>query len=85
MEVAGDTSTPSTLMSNAEMRARVQEAVEEMPEKQRFVFVLSEFQGLKYGEISEVLEVPVGTVKSRMASAEKFLRVKLEKFYADYI
>ena len=84
MEVAGNTATPSTLLANAEMKARVQEAVERLPEKQRITFVLSEFQGMKYEDISEVLEVPVGTVKSRMVSAERFLREKLRKYYDEY-
>jgi RNA polymerase sigma-70 factor (ECF subfamily) len=84
LEVAGNISTPSTIMSDAELKAHVQEAVEYMPEKQRVTFVLSEFQGLKYEEISEILEVPVGTVKSRMVSAERFLRGKLAKFYEEY-
>ncbi|MHC4670098.1 MAG: sigma factor-like helix-turn-helix DNA-binding protein [Planctomycetota bacterium] len=38
------------------------------------VFVLAEAQGLKYREISEVLEIPVGTVKSRMNAAVSRLR-----------
>lgn len=84
LEVAGNVATPSTIMANAEMKAHVQEAIEYMPEKQRVTFVLSEFQGLKYEEISEILEVPLGTVKSRMVSAERFLRGKLEKYYAEY-
>jgi RNA polymerase sigma-70 factor (ECF subfamily) len=84
LEVAGNIATPSTIMANAEMKANVQEAIEYMPEKQRITFVLSEFQGLKYEEISDILEVPLGTVKSRMAGAEKFLREKLKKFYSEY-
>jgi RNA polymerase sigma-70 factor (ECF subfamily) len=83
-EIAGDASTPSTLLANAEMKARVQEAIEQLSEKQRVTFVLSEFQGMKYEEIGEVLEVPLGTVKSRMASAERSLRGRLEKYYAEF-
>ncbi len=83
-EIAGDASTPSTLLANAEMKARVQEAIEQLSEKQRVTFVLSEFQGMKYEEIGEVLEVPLGTVKSRMVSAERFLRGRLRKYYAEF-
>ena len=49
-------------------------AVSKLPEEQRLVFVLSENQGMKYAEISEVLEIPVGTVKSRMHAAVRRLR-----------
>ena len=43
-------------------------------------FVLSEYQGMKYAEIAEVLDIPVGTVKSRMSAAEKTLRERLRKY-----
>lgn len=50
------------------------EAVDMLPEKLRLVIVLSIFQGLKYQEIADVLEIPVGTVKSRMSNAVKTLK-----------
>jgi DNA-directed RNA polymerase specialized sigma24 family protein len=40
--------------------------------------VLSEYNGLKYAEISEVLGIPVGTVKSRIFSAVPRLKVALK-------
>ena len=57
----------------------VREAVAALPEKLHIAFVLGEYQGLKYAEIAEVLEIPVGTVKSRMAAAEKHLRQTLKR------
>ena len=59
------------------IRARIQEAVAELPEGQRSVFVLANNQGMKYQEISEVLDIPEGTVKSRMHAAVRNLRKKL--------
>ncbi|MCU0722806.1 MAG: sigma-70 family RNA polymerase sigma factor [Planctomycetes bacterium] len=58
----------------------VREAVASLPEKLRVAFVLCEFEGLKYAEAAEILEIPVGTVKSRMAAAEKALRKSLKRF-----
>jgi len=52
----------------------VRTALQDLPEGQRMVFVLAEAQGLKYREISEVLGIPVGTVKSRMNAAVTRLR-----------
>jgi RNA polymerase sigma-70 factor (ECF subfamily) len=52
----------------------VRQAIEGLPEGQRLVFVMAESQGLKYREISEILEIPVGTVKSRMNAAVNHLR-----------
>jgi RNA polymerase sigma-70 factor (ECF subfamily) len=45
---------------------------------------LRRFQDLSYEEIAEVLEVPVGTIKSRIVRAERALRPYLEK-YREYI
>jgi RNA polymerase sigma-70 factor (ECF subfamily) len=59
-----------------EMSARldVQAALERLPEKLRAVVVLNAQQGLKYDEIAGVLDIPVGTVKSRMFFALRQLR-----------
>ena len=53
---------------------RIKMAIADLPEHYRLVFVLSHFQDMKYSEIAEVLEIPVGTVKSRMSSAVRRLR-----------
>jgi RNA polymerase sigma-70 factor (ECF subfamily) len=52
----------------------VRAALAALPEPQRLVFVMAESQGLAYGEIAQVLGVPVGTVKSRMNAAVTRLR-----------
>ena len=53
---------------------RIRSAIARLPQRQRIVFVLSHFEGLRYAEISEVLGIPVGTVKSRMHHAVARLR-----------
>ena len=53
---------------------RIKLAIASLPERYRLVFVLSHFQGMKYAEIAEVLEIPVGTVKSRMSAAVRMLK-----------
>lgn len=52
----------------------VRQALQDLPEPQRVVFVLAEAQGLKYREIADILDIPVGTVKSRMNAAVSRLR-----------
>lgn len=79
--VEGKSPVPAEEMRNQEIRERLAEAVEQLPEEQRLVFVLSENQGLKYAEISEVMEIPVGTVKSRMHAAMRRLRDQLKDLY----
>jgi len=61
-------------LADKEAADLVRTAVEDLPEGQRMVFLLAEAQGLKYREISEILEIPIGTVKSRMNAAISRLR-----------
>jgi RNA polymerase sigma-70 factor (ECF subfamily) len=63
-----------------ELADEIRDAVSTLPEKLQLTFVLSEYQGLKYQEVAEILDIPVGTVKSRMSAAEKTLRRKLKKY-----
>jgi RNA polymerase sigma-70 factor (ECF subfamily) len=61
-------------------REKLKEALEELPDKQREVFVLREFSEMKYREIAEVVDAAVPTVKSRMRYALKALRGHLAEF-----
>jgi RNA polymerase sigma-70 factor (ECF subfamily) len=69
---------PEALVASFERAEAVQEAVLALPEASRSVLVLREFEGLSYQEIAESLEIPVGTVMSRLNYARKLLREKLE-------
>lgn len=62
---------------------RIKTAIADLPEHYRLVFVLSHFQEMKYAEIAEILEIPIGTVKSRMSAAVRILRDKLSKEMED--
>lgn len=67
--LAGRAPGPAESASGSEDALRVREAVEALPEKGRVALVLFYYQGLAYQEIAEVLEVPLGTVKSRIHNA----------------
>jgi RNA polymerase sigma-70 factor (ECF subfamily) len=56
------------------------QAIDELPEEFREVLVLSDMGDLKYAEIAEVLDVPVGTVKSRLFRARRILQDRLRTF-----
>lgn len=60
---------PEDEMARRDVMNNVMAALDQLPEEQRLVFVLSEIEGMKYQEISEIMDIPVGTVKSRMHSA----------------
>jgi RNA polymerase sigma-70 factor, ECF subfamily len=61
-----------------ESAARLHQLVDELPEKYRKVLILVDFHELDYSEVAEVLNVPLGTVKSRLARARLQMREKLQ-------
>jgi RNA polymerase sigma-70 factor (ECF subfamily) len=63
--------TPETHLFGEELRAVVQRALEELPDELRAAVTLREFDGLSYEEIAEVMECPVGTVRSRIFRARE--------------
>jgi RNA polymerase sigma-70 factor (ECF subfamily) len=62
------------------MRRDIAQAMMQLPEKQQGIFALREIEGLKYSEISEIYEIPVGTVKSLMFRAVRKLRGELSAY-----
>ena len=69
---------PESIVASSERTEVVQDAVLALPDASRAVLVLREFEGLSYQEIADALEIPVGTVMSRLNYARKLLREKLE-------
>ena len=63
-----------------EFKTRLQKALDDLPEEQQEVFVMREFQGLKFWEIAEIVGIPENTIKSRMRYALQGLRKSLEDF-----
>ena len=60
-----------------EIRLKVAEAVESMPEEQKEIFLMRQIQGLSFQEISDIVEIPINTAKSRMRYALERLREAL--------
>ena len=69
---------PESLASQKERTALVQAAIQSLPDTSRAVLVLREYEGLSYQEISSTLDIPIGTVMSRLNYARKLLKTKLE-------
>lgn len=69
---------PEKVRARGELRDRLERAIAELPLAQREVFVLKEFEGLKYREIADLIEVPIGTVMSRLYAARQKLAARLE-------
>ena len=75
---------PSTSLGPVEwleINTKIHEAIERLPEHFRIVTVLRDIEKLPYEEISDIVDVPLGTVKSRINRA----RIQLQKDLKDYI
>jgi RNA polymerase sigma-70 factor (ECF subfamily) len=72
---------PDQALEREELEEALHRAIAELPEERRIVVVLRDVEGLAYEEIAEVLELPVGTVRSRLHRARLDLKEKLERFF----
>lgn len=72
---------PARQMENAEIRARIDEAITKLSPEHRAVIMLREMDGLEYQEIADTLEISIGTVMSRLFYARKKLQVLLKDVY----
>jgi len=69
--------SPEEILIRREEQAILRKALAELPEPHRVILVLREMDGLDYREIAQVLDLELGTVKSRLARARRALRDKL--------
>jgi RNA polymerase sigma-70 factor (ECF subfamily) len=67
-------------LEEAELNDRVNQSINELPEKCREIFLLCRFEGLKYSQIAEKLNISVKTVEMQMGIALKKLKDKLSDF-----
>jgi RNA polymerase sigma-70 factor (ECF subfamily) len=77
MESAGK--QPDARLNSKQLAAMVKDALKGLPEEQRIVVIMKEYQGLKFGEIADVLDEPVSTIKSRMYKSLVSLKEIFEK------
>jgi RNA polymerase sigma-70 factor (ECF subfamily) len=71
--------TPESALLKDELRRYITLFIESLPEKLRLVLVMREIDELSYEDISEVLKIPVGTVRSRLFNARQILKDRLLK------
>ena len=77
MPVAGPTALD--MLQERDTSRLVAQAIEALPDEQREVIILKEYQGLTFLEIAQVLDVPISTVKTRLYRGLDQLRVRLER------
>lgn len=69
---------PAMAAERREMRRQIQEAIDQLPPAYRTVVILRHLQGLSYQEIAEVIDLPIGTVKSRLGRGRSRLVSQLQ-------
>lgn len=72
---------PQKSALRAELAAKIEEALGQIPEKHREILLLREIDGMSYEDLARVLKVPKGTVMSRLFHA----RAKMQKLLTDYL
>ena len=75
--------SPSQRLERQEENRQLSDALNRLKKEQRSVLVLREMEGLDYDAIAEILDVPVGTVRSRLHRARAQLKEELEREFTD--
>jgi RNA polymerase sigma-70 factor (ECF subfamily) len=78
MRAVSAAESPEQIAERHDEHRRLAHAIATLPDHEREVLVLKEFEGLKYREIAELVGVPIGTVMSRLYSARQRLSATLE-------
>ena len=71
--------TPENALFGAELKAVVERAISQLPEDLRTAVTLREFDGLSYEDIAEIMDCPVGTVRSRIFRAREAIDSKVRE------
>ena len=75
--VLSDGETPEAVLASKEIAATVNSAIDALSEELRQAIVLREIEGLSYEEIAEVMNCPIGTVRSRIFRAREAIATRL--------
>lgn len=76
-------SDPEALSGQQEVVTRVRAAIARLPVGQREVLTLVDLEGFAYQEVADILEIPIGTVMSRLNRARGFLQTALRSMQSD--
>ena len=72
---------PAETMEKKEIRERVQQALNSLEPDDATVILLRDLQDVPYEEVARVLEIPIGTVKSRLHRARQALKTELASYF----
>lgn len=74
-----DIESPEQSLQAAQLKAVVEDAISRLPEDLRSAVTLREFDGLSYEDIADIMECPVGTVRSRIFRAREAVERQVQK------
>ncbi len=80
MEFADSRWNPEGLAMNQELEEAVDRAIDSMSEKLRIVLLMHDKEDMGYDEIAQAIDIPIGTVKSRLFLARSFLQRSLNEY-----
>ena len=70
--------TPEAALARDQLEATIHEALRDLPDDLKSALTLREFDGLSYEQIAEIMECPVGTVRSRIFRAREFVDERMQ-------
>ena len=76
-EINNEEFSPENEFEFKELKQKYETAISILPEKQRLVFLMSRYDGLKYHEIEEHLSISIKTVEKRMSKTLTFMKQRL--------
>lgn len=79
-----DIETPDGLLQRDQLQKVVFDAIEALPEELRIAVTLRELEGMSYEEIAEVMDCPIGTVRSRIFRAREAIDRKMQPLLAEH-
>ncbi|WP_025227777.1 sigma-70 family RNA polymerase sigma factor [Fimbriimonas ginsengisoli] len=78
--MSAESEIPDRILFDEAVGAEIEEALSKVPEDFRMAVMLSDLEGLSYQEIADITQVPIGTVRSRIARGRSILRKALEGY-----
>ncbi len=81
VEIPDEEPSPEKSVLQSERKKLIEEAIDQLPERYRYVIILRHKEEKSYEEISEILNLPLGTVKAQIFRAREVLNKKLKELF----
>ena len=78
-----DVNNPENIITKENINKKINEAIDNLPENLKSIFIMYQMQGMKYKEISMVLDIPINSVKVYLMRARIKLQKELKEFKND--